>query len=423
MRHARSVFLSPSIIDFTLLIVRRLVPADKREMRRVMRNLAPSLPNVATLRIDGDGQLTDFHAEIARLCRGLPKLREVILAPQAVSSFVLRELGMILGLRRIAVAECGRAAGRRIIIDQGAGVVSGPKFPPRSFEELTHLAFITAGPEDVAGVLLSSHFPYRQLTSLWIRFPQPGQGPLSAVRDMLKALRRTCVNLERLVLRFSSLNVTTSLEPVPSRSLTYDDIEPAFQFISLREFCIDHTLPLLLDPEDVPRIARRSSRFRKLWLNPFPLMPLESRLPLSSLTQFALHCPCLEYLGLYLDARRAALLDLGTVPFAMFPTLKQFFVGWSRIDPVHSTSRIPETTELVATYLSFILPASTSIVTLMEFSLTVPWCAVDSDMRACWYWLGESYGVGLEYSIAWKAAEGMACFLRSRRSQSLVTSR
>lgn len=413
VRHALSIFLSPSIIDLTLLVTRRQITADKRELRKAMRNLAPSLPNVELLRIDGDSQLEEFHVEISRLCRGLPRLRDVVLSPYAVSGALMKELGMVLSLKRIRVTECGRGLIQPSITVTDHGIVTAPTLPPNAFPILESFSFLAPSPENATSVLLYSNFPYVQLTSLWIRFPRIVDFPPGSIRDMLRAFRRTCVFLRRLTLRFAPTFEYSHSVYRPSNALRFEDLEPVLSFPVLEEFCVDHFLPLLFDEEDIPRFARRAHRMKKLWLNPFPTIHLSSSLPVRCLSIFAIHCVKLESLGLFVDGKAT-----GTLPAAgvrPFKSLRELFVGWSQIELVHEMDHLSPGIDRLVEYLSRVLPPFASVSTLMEYSISHPWDLVDGDMRACWFWGGDTFETALEFSFAWKAVAGMARFVRARR--------
>lgn len=115
--------------------------------------------------------------------------------------------------------------------------------------------------------------------------------------------------------------------------LAWHDIEVFLLFPELEEFAIDDSLPLRLSGGDMDIIASRGSRFRWLWLNPYPTLGrgTEGRdmgFPIESLVPLARSCRCLQILGVFVRADEGV-HEVDFAEVTRFQSLLEFSVGWS----------------------------------------------------------------------------------------------
>lgn len=114
-----------------------------------------------------------------------------------------------------------------------------------------------------------------------------------------------------------------------AETLTLDAIRPLLSNGNITVFDIIHFLPFALSLIDIVEITQSWPRIKRLILSPVPLTrSKESALSPGALDIFAENCPCLNYLGVFLDAfstryklrsslsrfQTLRVLDIGTSP-------------------------------------------------------------------------------------------------------------
>lgn len=316
----RLPFLSPSVVDLTVLIARPLHGDDFVTICSALRRAPALLPNVTVLRIDGDDHLEFFYRPLARFCLALPKLSMVTLAPSALSEAMLQALSQIPTLIVIRVIECARSNGVGYSYEAGARLGGvRPILLSNSFPRLRDLAFTSSSPAAAVSVIAAPHFPCHNLESLWIRWPDISWHEPDAIRRLLLSLSERCLSLKSLTLRFATYTDVSFDSDVTILPLEFRHIEPFLDFPCLTHFAIDHSLPLLLTEDDIGSLSVRAFNFVELWLNPYPAVATTEALDglprVRCLAEFARHCQSLRRLGLLLDGRDPGLEIGGSVRF------------------------------------------------------------------------------------------------------------
>lgn len=122
-------------------------------------------------------------------------------------------------------------------------------------------------------------------------------------------------------------------EPSHSQTWNIDTIRPMFKCAQLTTFRVIHHSPISLVVEDLTEISKTWAAIEMLILNPEPFInspSAQSSLTLPSLFPFALNCPKLQQLGLYINATTADLPPCEAVP-GQFEKLTCLYVGASSI--------------------------------------------------------------------------------------------
>lgn len=413
--HLRPPLLSRSIVVLALLVSRPLFGDDYCVVCACLNRAPPYLPNVTTLRLDGDAHLEYFHRPIARFCLNLPALQQLIIAPSALSMALLEELSRCKFLATVRITEVGRSKVDGILYEAGAQIRSPmAKLLHDAFPSLREFSFTAASTRSAQELVTHPFYPSYRLTSLWIRFPRGAFFRPEEIKNLLFCLCDVCTALERLTLRFAPYASPLYFDQATSVALTYADICPFLTFPRLLHFAIDHSRPLVLSEVDVEAIASQAGRFEVLWLNPFPPIHAMDDLPIlpgvESLFHFALNCPRLTRLGILIDARgRVAASE--DIP--RFVRLQELFVGWSPISVLEDVDAELEWKDL-ALFLHYIVSPSTVLSSVREQGEEEIRDLVSSDMRAMCQLTGRLDMDFAPVCHAWRLVWGMTLFLRSR---------
>lgn len=401
--------LSTSVVDFTLLVNRGAIENGVDLTRRSIASLSRRLPNIVSLRIDGDSTLIDFHAELMDFCRRLRCLQNLVLAPSLVTSSSITVISALRRIQSIRVAEFGLTLRGHPDADDVPGIKRHSSLSAGAFPRLTQLSVIMSSIATTMMFLCDPQFVGFNLSDLWIRVAAPSTVRSSDVRGLFRTIRQECPLLQRLVVRMAPMEGSSGIT-TDVRVLKSTDIEAIFDFPELVEFSFDHAFPLSMDAKAAASFARRASRFRVLWLNPFAATPAGQDLPMECLTFFAEHCPVLEKLGLHLDAQGYRVFPRST---ARFKALQEFFVGWSRLSSCawESTRAADPGWESAAQFLSNVLPPAAVVSTLLDYSFQNIYDVSSSNMR-CSAWLqGDLKRVAISASLSWKGVTAFARLL------------
>lgn len=347
----REPLLSPSIVEMALTVSdwprRGLGKLDTARMDVV----AKTLVNLQTLSIDGDMQDVEARDGLLHFIRSLPTLKSLITTSITCSPAILRAAHSIGTVERIGVKEFNTSAwGVVALVDPASpcrcverrrptpGVLASPFHLPDAgdgFSHLRHFAFDTSRAVHASGIILQKSIPFRQLSSLWIRFIEHPTVSRSQVRSLIVALSQSCKCLKSFTIRLagrSDMDCMGRATPLGYiQPLRWEDISGFLLFPSLEEFSIDDSLALSISPDDLHSLARGGRRICKLWLNPFPLFAdEEDALPVGSLAIIAKHCSRLQKLAVFVRVED----DAESIPrgkVQTFKSLQEFAVGWSPV--------------------------------------------------------------------------------------------
>lgn len=369
--------------------------------------------SVEILRIDGDDEIETFRKEIAALCSRFPALRRVVLAPSAVLGEIISSILKIRTLSVIDVAECGRTINRRIVVDDTGGILSVSGYSrPKDAVPIQRLGLKFSSLFVATKLFRCRSFPCYSLADLWLRFPSPHTLPEGSVRFLLVVLSGSCVNLERLSVRFGPSSPRPGLTEGFLSPLHLSDLEPLFIWSSLVEFSIDHPRSLFLSESDYYELTIRMVRFTRLWLNPFPIFPSASLPTLHVLTCFMTHCVNLRSLALCVDATDFTDFTDFTAGHPVQSTLQEFSVGWSPIATAADSRTYDMQWKNIAYYLFSLFPSNVSLIPLQDMLSVGPWSICRSDTRPSWLIPSAEKSRAVAYSLAWKCVAILLDMLR-----------
>lgn len=329
----RPPLLSESVTDLSILISEPMHGDDYVPICWNLRRAPAHLPNVETLRIDGDSHLESFHRPLAKLCRSLRKLRTLILAPSALSPELLLTISTIDSLVNVRVLECARSYELGYQFESGARITGAlERLVDGCFPALKNFSFTCSSIQAALSLLCMPTYPSHSLVVLWIKFPTGSYFDPGMVKELLQDMADVCVVLECLTLRFGSYQKLHQDPLHTVTQLSFSDIDAILLFRRLTRFFIDHYLLISFTESEVDRLSRGGSRFEELWLNPFPFIhPTAASYGIPRvewLSKIARGCPRLKRLGIVMNALEVGFDIDGVVAYT---ELRELFVGSSLI--------------------------------------------------------------------------------------------
>lgn len=411
---------SPSVTELSLLLAPDILLQDRPEMARIMRLVTENLPNVENLSIIGGERVHRYVSDITRLCHCFKRIKRLTLCPSALTSALLQSIATIPTLEVINVTEHDLVYGRVKLKESDAAIHSLPlRLSRDAFVRLRKIDLTVVAPPHLQRLLAHRNFPTRTLTSLWARFSTgPAYSP-EEISTLFRSVVAHCKSLQHLTLRFGPSGFTGLRNVKTIQALHFHHIDLFLSLPNLSEFALDHTLPLSMDENDIHKLALHCSRYRILWLNPFPAFLFRvdewHALPLHILHDLAVHCPLLEQLGVLVDA--TAPIDIADVS-GKFRKLHTLFVGWSTIQLLadNTKHRRMHNWENVSLFLASILLPSTTISTFPYQSVVEdPMFALSSSYMRPASICFESDRGRIHHTVqAWRAVRGMVHWLQSR---------
>ncbi|KAG1869261.1 hypothetical protein C8R48DRAFT_631791 [Suillus tomentosus] len=292
-------------------------------------------PHLHSLDLRVPYRVQHIETAILELLRGLPDLKTIIFPEFFLTSSIVSELSRMKHIN-IVQFEYGH--------EQGFGEekdvdVFAPVFEEGAFPALGDLA-VTARIEHVMRFMNADFAPIN-LTSLYINTYVEHEP--EELHTLLVMLSERCRGLSQLYILLAHY-VAGESELVPAKQITFNTLAPLLSFPNLGTFQVMHKYPVNITLEEIEELACRWPSLESLTLNEEPLIMHDFTLDLRALIPFALHCPKLRRLGLFIDADPSKIPPmLELKPFAALCFLS---VGTSRAqDP-----------EAVAAFLSHLCP-------------------------------------------------------------------
>lgn len=372
--NAKVAITSKSVTKLTLFITPHSILISSEERRKLILHITKTMPTVQTLRIVGDSRICACYQDIILLCKGLPKLRRLILPSFAMNNILLSYIANRgPTLTTLDVLEGHSNSMYPYIPNTPAAIPTWPKLGRNAFMQIRDLALSTASPFSFTPFIEDPNFPGFRLRKLWLRFTLGPFIPASEVRTLLKCLNTSCMNLVNLTIHLGPYTAGLIHEISYVQALTYADIEPIFHFEQLAHLFIHHPAPLSISSADAYHIAEQCPRFETLWLNPQPTIRDAQGpppLPLHCLAYFAQHCQHLRSIGLYFNGTSTNSNTQKSTPKPRrFSRVNELFVGSSPIPTLSHTNQKQCMSQwrTIARLFSTILPSSTQITTAEDY--------------------------------------------------------
>lgn len=389
------------------------------------RHILSFLPNVKTLCFLGDERIERLEDTIITISEGMAYLVKIMLSPAALTQSVMKCLGGIRTLHRIELAHGYHQRWNELALPSIGlpfTISSWPRLCHGAFPALEALQFTASTPNAAIPFIAQENFPGSRLCSLRIRFSLGSFITSDNVRDLLLCIVSTCENLEDLSLELGAYSPADFDIAGDPPVLRYDDMKPFLRLRRLLHFKIEHIVPISMTPMDALDLAKNSSRFQTLWINPQPSRRYDirdpERLPLSCLRHFAKHCPALRRLGLHVIGYQ---IPDSTHPITRFKQLTELGLGNSPIPSRRSDTPLSEcvaTWQAIGSFFARILPSYTEVTTYSDYihlhhDMTLPAPRRDS-VSYDWYTTRMA-----STRDAWAAACAFAIFLRLNGTSAL----
>lgn len=314
-------------------------PTSSMNFTALSRHALERMPNLTTLHID---IATDdpIEKDLCALIQGLPHLRDITLSPSLFYPSIINPLATRDSLRALSslpyFIEWVKAPSNfRASLQPGA-------FPAlQSIEFGCSLAHALK-------FFVTPHFPTPTLTTISLHITPPHHQIALHLQGLLSSLADLCCSLERLDLHMAEVDYPgmPMQEPESSPALTFADIRSVLRLSNLRTFTIRYIYPVEITDHEIEIFAASLPHLEELFLNAYPMFTPEPTLTLRAIISFAVHCPNLRQLALYLST---IAVDLSPSTNARFNHLAQFCIGYSTVSGA---------TKYVSQFLFPILPGS-----------------------------------------------------------------
>lgn len=353
------------------------------DVERVCAEIASAMPNIEVFIFQGRC-IRPLQERIAWLCKHMVHLRRIVLPLYGLSFPVLRSL---LSLETL----------KEVVFDKEWSHCE-PNTLPAPAEEDWPFSFADI-PYTTSTIpslnVLSMGFPMLQtfiqilrwgpamfsnITRLTVRiaYPTLEEGILGRqVREVGTLLAIHAGRLEDITLYLASRDGPAVIDGVASpKGVTFNDIQPFLHLPFLHSFGIHLDQVLCLDDSDIRSLASSMPHARSVVLNPHPTILSPSLITWRSLTWFAVYCPKIMELGLYVNG--TAEVEWPSRP-CLPPSFRRLRLGRTDLP----TSEDNAGQQLVASCLGDILSPSTEVKCLcLEDILDVDVAIPDRDYEA-----------------------------------------
>lgn len=309
------MFQHENITDFSVFLLRTTTYPISTFFQEV--RLRMPLLKVLDLRFKFPAR--EVEDDLIDLFNGLPRLRKVVLPLFTFTSRVFAALSTHQELDTVQF---------EFMATQGGGDIQDvvhfdPQLREGAFPLLADLS-LSANIVDATRFLRGTFAP-RNLTTLFLH-TLSASSPAETF-DFLTAVAESCRVLNRLFLDFfTSAEIRSNLT---TPSITWQTLRPILSCAKLVEFEVRWDRAFEITQDDVEEMAAKWPTLETLLLNCEPMhVPTPTTLDLRALIPFALHCPNIAEVGLYLSG--AVDFDPADVaPVTPFKTLRRICFGTS----------------------------------------------------------------------------------------------
>lgn len=289
----------------------------KMDFAELAPHVSERMPNLTTLDLDIPVVDVRMQERLCHLLETLPRLQEVTLSPTMFFSSIITPLAALDSLRVLSSS---------ITDDDGWANCPDSFYTPLeegAFPSLQSISF-GASLSEARRLLEEPHFPASSMTSIFLNVPSSLKETPSHLREILQSLADSFHSLQRLGFSMVDIHTEELAEPLPVFDFT--DISPVLRLRHLKAFTIRYLRPITITNDQLESLAASLPQLEELVLTAYPMFTPKPTLTLPSIISFALHCPNMKKLALYLRTSGVALL-----PFAgaRFNHLAQLWIGYS----------------------------------------------------------------------------------------------
>lgn len=307
-----------------LTIDMRLTPARSTpiDFTTLCLHVSERMPSLTTLELDIAAPDDQTEHALCLLFERLPYLRDVTLSPMLFFPSIINPLSTIHSLRAL--------------MSQSAHIewVKAPRNfqAPLEAGAFPSLQSITFGSslDHARQFFTAPNFPTSSLIYIFLYVPLPHHKTSSHLQQLLISLADSCRSLERLELYMTEIdNLRMSIQDARNSPVyTFADICPILRLQNLKVFIIRYVHPIFITDDEIESLAASLPHLEELVLNAYPMITPKPTLTLRAIVPFALHCPRLTKLALYL---RCTLDNVPPSLGAHFDHLAQLCIGCSTV--------------------------------------------------------------------------------------------
>lgn len=304
-------FMSSSVKELVWVMDEQDRPSTVR-MRYRVDHILEMMPGITHLSIVANCLRGQFDADLVRLFSGLQHLQNLRLTRHTLSPSLFYALTTLRDLSKIEIIDFDDQTDP---ID--GDLLANPPDPSIAWKDTTltferpsfqslHTLCIGLPDLDLARTLFHEpYFAISQLYCLRIFIAHPEQVREAHIRDFFVELVRVTPALQELGLSML-FPLEEELDDHIAQTIdnaTYATLEPLL-CLKLVWFVFEHTRVLDITDADVEVMAQSWPTMRFLSLNRHPVVLHPSQLTVRSIASFARWCPCLEFLGIYINGER-----------------------------------------------------------------------------------------------------------------------
>ena len=309
------MFQHENIADFSVFLHR----ATNYPISIFFQEVKLRMPLLKTLDLRFKFPAHEVEDDLIALFQGLPRLKKVVLPLYTLTSRVFAALSTHQELDTVQF---------EFMETQGGGEIRDvvhfdPQLSEGAFPVLADLS-LSASIVDATRFLRGSFAP-QKLTTLFLH-TLCASSPAETF-DFLTAVAESCRVLNRLFLDFfTSAEIRSDLI---APSITWQTLRPVLSCAKLVEFEVRWDRAFDINQEDVEEMAAKWPTLETLLLNCEPMhVPTPTTLDLRALMPFAIHCPNIVEVGLYLSG--TVDFDPASVaPVTPFQNLRRICFGTS----------------------------------------------------------------------------------------------
>lgn len=280
-------------------------------------HVSERMPNLTTLDLDIPAVEARMQEGLLHFLENLPRLQEVTLSPTMFSSSIIEPLAALNSLRVLSSS-----------IPDNDGWVDCPDsfyvpLEEGAFPSLQSISF-GASLSEARRLLEEPHFPASYMTSIILNVPCPLRETPSRLREILQSLADSFHSLQRL--EFSMVDIHTEELAQPLPVFDFTDISPVLRLRHLKALTIRYLRPITITDDQLESLSASLPQLEELVLTAYPMFTPKPTLTLPSIISFAVHCPNMKKLALYLRTSGIALLPSAD---ARFNHLAHLWVGYS----------------------------------------------------------------------------------------------
>ncbi|GLB34296.1 hypothetical protein LshimejAT787_0111800 [Lyophyllum shimeji] len=287
------LFLTPGLRTLSVETGHSSDQGDLFAIDNFFRDVVYRSPRIEHLEFRSDVPFHGVGPSLSNFLIGLRGLKTVLLSDALLTSDVVTALAkcpMLESIRMSDALESAEGQEETDDLQNYMPVMESGAFPNlKEMEIKAHLWNVVS--------FLQSEFPAARLQRLVVRTLSLEDN--ASIGAFFARVAQACPAIQVLSLSVQYGGVEEEFESLP-----FAYLEPLLHCTSLTTFTLNMPLPLDIDDAEAAQMASSWPRMRDLHLNPFPAVqrPAGKHLTFGAMASFAMHCPDLQALGVYMQS-------------------------------------------------------------------------------------------------------------------------